>query len=171
LLLCLTLRSGLVGAGTTIPTAISFNGTATSIVEIPALGCKGGWIAYGQGLAGKGGAVPRRVGSGCPSPGAAVKVDVDQVVGGTGGAIMVAVAPASIPLLGSTLLVAPGGPLVNVFPGGAPGLAGAGQAALPVTLPPDPGLSGVSFYLQAGFFDAAATQSISMSQGLEIELG
>jgi hypothetical protein len=51
------------------------------------------------------------------------------------------------------------------------GQPGAGSAALPVTLPSDPGSSGVSLYPRAGFHDPAAAQSVSLSQGLELELG
>jgi hypothetical protein len=167
----LAYSDGQVDDGTAVPSTLTLSLTRYALEEIPSLPCEGGWIAYGKGLAGAGGAVPRLYGAGCPAPGAAVTLRVDQVVGGTGGALRVGFAPLSVAFAGGLLLVAPPGPQINLFPGGAFGQPGAGALALPVTLPSDPGLTGVSLYLQAGFYDPAAVQSISLSQGLELELG
>jgi hypothetical protein len=59
------------------------------IKEIPASDCQGGWIAYGSGLPGKGGFVPRLYGGDCPQIGESFTLRIDQVVGGAGGTLFV----------------------------------------------------------------------------------
>jgi hypothetical protein len=148
-----------------------FVDTFAEIVEIPALGCDGGWIAYGAGLAGKGAFVPRLYGQGCPKPGAAFTLRLDQVVGGASGVLWTGLASAAVPFKGGAFHV---GALLLSIPigvGGTPGVAGAGSVNLPAGLPASAALTGLSVFLQAGFQDAAAVMGVSLTQGLEMEIG
>jgi hypothetical protein len=138
---------------------------------VPSLKCRGGWLAYGLGLAGKGGFVPRLYGNGCAQIGGSFALKLDQVVGGAGGTLFVGLAQAAVPFKGGSFQV---GALVLSVPvavGGTPGVAGAGSLTLPAALPSLPALQGTSLFLQAGFPDAAAVKGVSLTQGLEIEIG
>jgi hypothetical protein len=167
----LAYAAGQVDDGVVVPSSIAFGDTRYVLDEIPALACDGGWIAYGTGLAGKGGFVPRLYGKGCAEPGAAFELKLDQVVGGAGGALFVGLAPAALPFKGGTLLVAPVTLQVAIGVSGAAGVAGAGSLTLPAGLPTDPGLTGLSIFLQAAFSDVAAVKKVSLTQGLEMEIG
>ena len=167
----LAYAAGQVNNGAGVPSSIAFSDTRYAIDEIPNLACDGGWIAYGIGLAGAGGLVPRLYGDGCPEPGAVFDLTLDQVVGGASGALFVGLVPASLPFKGGTLLVAPITLQVAIAVGGTPGVAGAGELTLPAFLPNDPGLIGLSVFLQAAFSDTAAVQDVSLTQGLELEIG
>jgi Tol biopolymer transport system component len=137
-----------------------------------ALGCNGagGWTAYGAGLAGAGGFVPSLLGTGCPLPGALITLHVEHAVGGAGGTLFVGLGPAALPFKGGSLLVSPILQAV-IGVGGTPGAPGAGGLVLPALLPATPTLSGVSLFLQAAFSDAAAVKDVSLTQGLEMEIG
>ena len=58
--------AGQVDNGALVPSSILFQNTRYAVEEVPALACDGGWIAYGAGLAGKGGFVPRLPAPGTP---------------------------------------------------------------------------------------------------------
>jgi hypothetical protein len=149
--------AGQVDGGASVPTSIAFANTRYAIEEVPALACDGGWIAYGTGLAGKGGFVPRLYGKGCAKPGAGFELRLDQVVGGAGGALFVGLAPAALP-----------------FKGGAAGSAHhaagrhrrqrrcgrreAGAPTLPAACPPARDSAGLVTFLQAAFSDVAAVK-------------
>jgi hypothetical protein len=60
---------------------------------------------------------------------------------------------------------------LNVTIGGAAGVAGAGSLTLSAALPAIPALTGASFFLQAAFSDAAAVHAVSLTQGLQLEIG
>lgn len=167
----LAYSDGQIDNGAAVPSSIEFADPRAVIVEIPALACDGAWIAYGAGLAGKGGIVPRIYGSGCPAPGAPITLKIDQVVGGAAGLLFIGATPTSLPFVGGTLLVNPIGGGFIVVVGGAAGTAGAGAIVAPAMMPNDASLSGLSVFLQAGFADAAATAGASLTQGLEIEIG
>lgn len=131
----------------------------------------GAWIGYGAGLAGTGGHVPALSGSSCPLPGAAFTLHVDGVVGGASGALFVGLASLAAPFKGGTFHVGALVLQVTVPVGGAPGVAGVGTLDLPAALPADPALSGASLFLQGAWVDAGAVQGVSLTQGLELEIG
>ncbi|HEX5012169.1 MAG TPA: hypothetical protein VFY71_17415 [Planctomycetota bacterium] len=162
---------GQVDHGVPVPSTFEFPGQFTAIEEIPASDCKGGWIAYGSGLAGKGGFVPRLYGGGCPQIGDSFTLKIDQVVGGAGGTLFVGLAPAAVPFKGGTFHVGALAITLALGVGGAPGTAGAGTLTLPAALPSDPLLQGLSIYLQAGFTDNTAVKKAALTQGLELEIG
>jgi hypothetical protein len=153
------------------PVSLTQNGYYLNITAVPPADCTGGWVPYGAGLPGKGGLVPKLSGSGCPEPGASITLDVSSVVGGANAALFVGLSQAALPFKGGTFHV---GNLVLMasFPlGGAPGVAGAGSLSLPGVLPAMPALSGTSIFLQGAFGDAAAVKGVSLTQGLEMEIG
>ncbi|TAJ23828.1 MAG: hypothetical protein EPO68_02395 [Planctomycetota bacterium] len=162
------------GVGSYVVTLSQTQSTSSepcTLIDIAPSACSGGWIAYGAGLAGKGAKVPGIYGTGCPEPGNGITLRIDDVVGAAPGALAIGFAPSTLQLFGGILHV--GGPLtvLNVFAAGAPGVAGAGSVTLPITLGADPSLTGLSVYLQAGFYDSAAVQQIALTQGLRIEIG
>jgi hypothetical protein len=167
----LAYSEGQVDDGVAVPSSIPFQDTRYAVEEIRSLACDGGWIAYGSGLAGKGGFVPRLYGKGCAEPGGVFELKLDQAVGGASGALFVGFTPTALPFKGGTLLVAPIAMQFTIAVGGTPGVAGAGAVTLPGFLPNNPGLTGFSLFLQAAFSDGAAVQDVSLTQGLELEIG
>ena len=94
-------------------------------------------------------------------------IQVDKVLGGATGLLLIAGKPALLPLFGGTLLVDP--TIHFVFPiaaNGSVGVPGAGSVTLPAPLPNDKNLIGASGYLQAGFADKGAPQGVSLTHGL-----
>jgi hypothetical protein len=94
-----------------------------------------------------------------------------HLLGGATGALAWGLAPAALPFKGGTLLVSlgpPGGLIPMVFPGVG---AGGGGLVLSFTLPDDPGLAGVSVWLQVLAKDAGAPKGVSLSNGLEERIG
>jgi hypothetical protein len=162
------------GPGTVIATQPALSGfsiTGLQMISVPPDECTGGWIAYGLGLKGAGNFVPELTGSGCPEPGAPIVLRLSNALGGSSAALFVGVSKAALPFKGGTFHLGPVLLTVNLAVGGAPGAAGAGSLSLPSALPPLPVLSGTSLYLQAGFSDAAAVQKVSLTQGLQLEIG
>jgi hypothetical protein len=161
------------GPGTVIATspALSGYGTTLQVASVPPSDCSGGWIAYGLGLAGKGNLVPTLTGAGCPEPGAPITLELGNAVGGAGAALFTGLSKAAQPFKGGTFHV--GALLVsfNLPLGGAPGVAGAGSLSLPTVLPALPSLSGLSLFLQGACADTAAVLDVSLTQGLELEIG
>src|SRR5690606_34396770 len=101
-----------------------------------------------------------------------VQLTLDDVLGGTSGFAFAGFAQATQPFKGGVLHVFPFAlsvPLGNL--GGAPGAPGDGGLTVPVNLPADPGLSGVSVFLQGAFVDPGAPVGVSLTQGLEMILG
>jgi hypothetical protein len=174
-----TLRAfaaGSTGEGTLIATSIPLSsggssGETPAIFEVAADPCAGGWIGYGAGLAGAGGIVPTLTGAGCPEPGSAITISMGSIVGGASGVMFLGLAPGALPFKGGTVHLA--GVLLT-FPlavGGAPGIAGAGSLVLPVVVPANPALPGLSVFLQNGWSDGAAVKDVSLSNGLQIQFG
>lgn len=141
-----------------------------SVTVVPDDGCDGSGSEYGNGLAGSGGFAPRLSSLGCPEIASSFSVRVDSALGGSFGQLLIAPAPAALPLFGGTLLVAPAALVVPVQLQGALGQPGAGTLQLPV-LVNDPALVGASVFLQAGFFDPGAPEWVSLSNGLELTIG
>ncbi len=161
------------GPGSVIATnpALSGFGTTVQVASVSPDDCTGGWIAYGLGLKGAGNFVPKLTGGGCPEPGAPITLDLSNAVGGASAALFVGLSQAALPFKGGTFHLGSLLLTLNVAVGGAPGVAGAGSLSLPATLPPDPALSGTSIFLQGAFSDTAAVQQVSLTQGLEMEIG
>jgi hypothetical protein len=160
------------GAGIVVGTSpVTPSGYYCNMTGIAPDDCAGGWIAYGAGLAGKGGFVPQLADSGCAEPGAGIGLKLSGAVGGSSAVLFVGLAPAAIPFKGGTFLVGATVLTASLPMGGTPGVAGAGALTLPATLPAIPSLSGTSLYLQAGFGDSAAVKGVSLTQGLELEIG
>ncbi len=162
------------GPGTVITTSpASLGGILThpGMTSVPPSACDGGWIAYGLGLEGAGNLVPKLTGTGCPERGSAIALNLSNAVGGANAALFVSLSSGAQPFYGGTFHLGSVA-LMLAFPlGGAPGLAGAGSISLPAVLPPIPALSGTSIFLQAAIGDAAAVKNVSLTQGLEIEIG
>jgi len=136
-------------------------------------GCtgSGGWTAFGAGLPGAGGHVPGLFGTGCPLPGATVLLHLDQIVGGTTGVLFLGFASGAGPFKGGTFHAGALFLALTLPIGGASGAPGAGALALPAALPANAALSGLSIFLQGAFHDAAAVQSVSLTQGLQLTIG
>lgn len=168
--------AGESGAGTILALDGSVSSTGgsaepVSLVEVPPTACSGAWMAYGSGLAGAGGFVPRFLGAGCPEIGGTFTLSLDRAVGGASGVLFIGLSEAAVPLKGGifqvgTVLVA--APLAV---GGAPGVPGAGAISAPASLPSDPILAGVDLFLQTGFMDAGAVQGVSLTKGLRMTVG
>lgn len=160
--------SAIVPIGTPVSTA---GGSAelVRIFDIPSSACRGAWIPYGKGLAGKGAIVPTLMGGGCAQAGSIGSLAIAGAVGGASGVLFVGLGPAAVPFKGGTLHVASLALTASLVLGGTPGTAGAGAVSLPVVLPA--GLSGFSLFLQAAFHDAAAVKHVSLTQGVQMEIG
>ncbi len=172
-----TFTPGVTGYGTHIPTSLPLPvGGGYSPVEIVAEvdlngpGCEGCQIAYGTGLAGTGSVVPTLGLVGCPAVNSGFTVAIDNVVGAGSGVLVVGLVASAIPILGGTLYVDPIDLVLQVTCGGVPGAPGAGSLGLPILLV-DPSLTGLAFFAQAGFFDGAAVQGMSLTSGLKIVIG
>jgi len=169
--------AGETGNGTVlVPTGVPVSaggssGETATLIEIPASTCKGGWIAYGAGLAGKGGFVPRLSGAGCDNIGGSITITLDHAVGSANATLFIGLSKTSVPFKGGSFLVGNVLLSLGLGLGGPPGVAGAGALTLPAALPNDPLLQGVSVFLQAGSQDPAAVKGVSLTQGLELEIG
>ncbi len=131
----------------------------------PAAGLR---LQYGTGLAGTGGMIPILGGVG---PFRSGTVCETRITGGLGGSLAVFAIgdqPASVPLLGGTLLTT-----VQVLFGfplaGTPGAAGEGTATIPWMA--GPAIAGLTLYQQVGVLDPAAPQGITLSNGLRYTIG
>ncbi len=168
---------GSSGNGTVItPTGVGVStvggsSEAEQLAEISPTACSGAWVPYSLGLAGKGAFVPTLIGQGCPVPGGALTLKIADVVGGASGSLLVGLAPAAIPFKGGIFAVGALTLNLTIGVGGTSGVAGAGTLSLPAALPALPMLSGVSVFLQCGFADAAAVKGVSLTQGLQLEIG
>jgi hypothetical protein len=169
--------SGEVGVGSALAltgTNVSSSGSSgeiATLIEIEPSSCAGSFNTYGAGLAGAGGFVPRLLGAGCAGVGQNFTLSIDRVVGGAPGALFVGFAKSNLPFLGGTLLVFPIALQIDLSMPGAAGVPNAGALTIPAALPADPMLAGITLDLQAVFADAAAVKGVSMTQGLEIEIG
>ena len=172
-----TYTAGSTGPGpvlaTDVPVSDFTSGYAPtdSMWELDVLGpaCQGYADVYGAGLAGKGGIVPVITAAGCPDVGSPFSIAIASGLGGTSGILALGPAPASIPLFGGTIHGSPAASFPIAL-GGAPGVAGAGSLAIPVTIA-DPAMAGVATFLQAGLIDVAAPQLVSLTSGLQIVIG
>ncbi|HKB16701.1 MAG TPA: hypothetical protein VKF62_11595, partial [Planctomycetota bacterium] len=131
--------------------------------------------------------VPRRYGAGSPGGGGFVpeidweggharvgnptfRLEARRLLGGTVAGLAIATAPANLPVLGITLLVNPvPPPLLVLVPVSGVG-PGAGSASVTLPIPNDPGLAGGTGYAQWIALDAAGSQGLSASAGVEVTI-
>jgi len=166
---------GSMGTGALLPVSVPVGGgqTGTSStnwmadVDFQGPACGGFVQGYGAGLAGKGGRIPLLGAATCPALGTVLPMTVSN---GVGAALVVfGASSASIPVLGGTLLVQPPFFAVRaVTLGGSIGIAGDGFGQVNLSLPNDPMLAGVPFFVQAAVSDAAAPKGWAMTAGVEL---
>lgn len=167
--------AGQAGGGTpmTFSVPVSTGGSSgeiTTLVEVRGTPCGGSSIGYGEGLAGSGGFVPTLRATGCPVPGASLELHVAAALGGGTGVLALGTDPTAEPLFGGTLLVTPI-LLVTILFAGEPLVAGEGRVAVPLALPANPAITGLSIYGQAAVFDPSAVQGVAATPGLRIVAG
>lgn len=162
-----SLRVSRVGYHARTASSIVVTGAGPTRIDIPLVPH---YSKYGAGLAGSAGQVPQLTGSGTPAIGATVSADLSDGVGGALAVFALGGAPASLPLFGGTLLVAP--PLTTkvVLLTGAPGVPGAGSGSFVGSIPSDPSLQGQTFYFQAAVLDSAAAQGKALTSGLAMHI-
>jgi hypothetical protein len=101
-----------------------------------------------------------------PRPGiAGFGLELTGVPSNSVAAIVGADAPAAVPLLGCTLLVAPG-QLLQLLATSA-----SGYASLPLPLPAGPGLLGLPFYFQGAALSTGSPGGVAFSAGLRVSIG
>ena len=137
--------------------AVTISGLAYTKIS----GCEASSSSYGTGLTGKNG-VPTLTVSAAPKIGVIINLLASNSSGSTAqGLLLAGFSPVSIPFLGGQLLVAPPYALVNLaVPNGG--------ATLPVTVP---NAACVSVFVQLMQLDTAATQGVSMTRGLRLNIG
>jgi hypothetical protein len=118
-------------------------------------------------LAGSGGFVPRISGSGCPSIGETVTIELDDALGGALTFLFIGSGRDSLPFAGGEILVAPPWILVPFLASGPAGVAGAGTVTLSGDLPDDATLIGLPANLQFAVVDDGAVRGIAFTGGLE----
>ena len=125
--------------------------------------------AYGDGCVGAGGFVPRLALDGCPRPGAAVTLELDEALGGSTALLLFGTGKAATPLpWGCSLLVAPVLPVTPALPLAGVG-PGQGDVAVPVTLPAN--VAPATVTLQSFVADpAAGGGGLASSNGLEVRV-
>ena len=127
---------------------------------------------YGTGLAGSGGFTPLSMGSGLPTLGSTISIDLSDGLGGASGGLLPSFqGQASIPVFGGILLVQPPLTPIPITLGGGAGIPGGGTFSLPVSIPISPSLVGLRVNVQAMFLDSGASGGVSMTGGLEVWIG
>jgi hypothetical protein len=121
------------------------------------------WNNYGTGHAGSFG-IPSFTLSGDPEFAASISLDATNSRGTWSvGFVVAGVSQVSVPFKGGTLLASPNLILVEpLFPWGW---------SLPITVPRDDTLCGVSAFLQIIEIDPGASHGVSMSEGVEMHFG
>jgi hypothetical protein len=119
---------------------------------------------YGAGCPGTGGLVPTLAGTGTPTPGQNVTISVGNGKANGAGVLLIGTAQVSLPAAGSCVLLAGGALLPLSF-----SLNGAGQLAIPGTIPP--GTPANDTYWQWFGGDSGAPNfSYSASNGLRMRI-
>lgn len=123
-----------------------------------------GYFPYGELL---GGANVLELSSDAPPlAGKPTTLVVKDGLPNAGGAVVLSLQKAELPVLGGTLLVNPQG--MVLFPVST---GGDGTATLTFTLPGNPGLAGMEIYFQAGLEDGGQPQGVALSNGLRGVIG
>jgi hypothetical protein len=127
-----------------------------------------GSSALGSATTGAGSIAPRLVASGLPFQGATTTLQCSDAVGGSVGALAISFAPPSpLPFAGGTAWPT-AAPLLFAFAtGGVPSQPGAGAFALPIAVPVNPALVGISFTSQGVVVDGAAGGGLALTNALE----
>jgi hypothetical protein len=127
-------------------------------------------LSFGTGLAGSGGFVPRLDFTPCPRIGTAISFEVADGLGGALGSLVIGTTRADMPLRGGILHPSLDFVRAPHRLGGAAGVAGAGTASLPFTLPNDIALVGMTFFSQAVYADRGAAGGLAFAPGLRLTL-
>ena len=130
-----------------------------------------GYLAYGSGTPGAGNIVPRVRGSGVPGIGATFTIAVEEGAGGVFGLLAAGFGAGSrtaVPMFGGTMLVQPTAIFGLLLGGAGPGT---GSASLPVAVPSDVALLGLSINWQALLLDPAGPMGVTLTNGLELWIG
>lgn len=151
------------------------HGSNSGVAEIfsgsPIPACTGSFATYGSGVAGSWGRQPWLAGPACPSIGSSVAVNLSNGLGGTAGIFLIGLASTSVPTLGGTLLVVPAVSVPVVLQGSPGGLGGTGWLSLPLIIPNNSSLAGLSLYFQALLLDSEAPSGVAMTAGLQMTIG
>jgi len=145
-------------------------GDATFDATLGATSCVGP-AHYGAGTPGSGGAAPTIETSNFARTGSSsFCLTVRSGLGGAFVVLAFGAAPASLPVLGGTLLVEPSfgfNTLHSILtgPSGAPCV---GARVFPLPIPNDPALIGGTVYFQAATIDTGAPQDLALTDGLEV---
>ena len=128
--------------------------------------------SFGAGTAGTGSIIPQLALNGVPRLGGSPSLDASQCVGGSLALLAVGFAQTSFPALGVQVLVdTTNGFVVTNATSGAAGVAGAGSASFPISIPNDPFLDNLFVYAQAAAFDAGSIGgTLSASAGLRFRV-
>ena len=158
------------------PTGEAFVGTEFIGASNLWLGVRicGGSAAYGTATVGTGGVAPAAGMREFPTLGnSTFALRVVDGVGGGAVAMVVAAAPsAGIPLLGGVIWFDPTQISLALTLGlsGTPGVAGAGDAQLPLPVPNLSALAGLSLYLQGLILDTGAPAGLAMTDGFRMRI-
>jgi choice-of-anchor B domain-containing protein len=126
-------------------------------------------VPYGAGLAGSGGFTPALASEEFASIGnASFHVEATNLYGGLPGVLLVGFGRASLPFYGGTLLVDLSPFFVRSFLAHGPASPGAGDATLPLPIPADTTLVGLTIDMQIAQSDPGAVRGVSLSNGLEV---
>ena len=139
----------------------------TGALQYAFVGC--GYTLRGSGSPGTGGIAPELHLAGLPHLGATVDFAVGSAVGGSIGLLGVASAPpAGVPFGSATIWLQ--GPIATatIVTSGAIGAAGAGTAAVAVTVPNVPALVGANLTAQALVVDGAAAEGFTVTNAIEV---
>ena len=121
------------------------------------------WSNYGAGWPGSSG-VPALVSTDPPDLGSTIRLVLgNSRLQAASGLLIAGPSRTSVPLLGGTKLVAQTAV--------APVALGAEGAVLPTAIPNDPFFCGISVFFQLLVIDPGASQGVSLSRGLELNLG
>jgi len=175
-----TFSFGEVGPGTVLPVSVavgdgsSGTGAGNKIEDIETTGptCPGSVASFGQGLAGKGGVVPKLGAGTCPRIGEMLPIYLGSGVGKAPAIVGFSLTTASYPLFGGTGYLVP--PLVVQVPVTLSGLqnqTAGGWAQINLPVPNDPALSGAAVFGQGAVIDPAAAFGVALTPGLAIVFG
>ncbi len=129
----------------------------------------GGMFEFGAPCLGSGDLAPALHGSGCPTPGGAVTLDVENGLGGAVANMFIGLGTTSAPLVPTcSLHILPILPQPIVFPLTGVG-PGNGAFTLPLVIPANvPGGLGINAYLQVLYADAGAQDGIAGTNALQM---
>jgi hypothetical protein len=148
-------------------------GAPTALVYVGNQYVPGSYIEFGEPLPGTGAVNPTLAGTGEPRIDQPTTLEANSFVGGAPVILFLSTISGEAIVKGAEFHIGLGPTSLFVIfsAGGTPGVAGAGDLSLPLTLPNDPDLIGIKLYLQAVGVDAGAIQGYSFSQCLTMYIG